>query len=262
MTINAYDGFMPESHPAPACFPVTVDVVALTVLDDVLNVLLVTRLIDPFRGRLALPGGFVLPGEDLVTAAGRELAEETGVGQVPGHLEQLGSYGPRGRDPRGEVLTVAHLLLAPNFPVLSAGSDAEDAAWYPVSQVLDGEVGLAFDHGQILADALERARSKLEYSPLGAAFCGEEFTVAQLRTVYEAVWGTRLDPRNFHRKATGTPGFLEDTGRMTTGETGRPAALFRLAGAARPAPGQPTRAVLNPPLMRPRDVAPPVPEEV
>ena len=244
---------MPESHPAPACFPVTVDVVALTVVDDVLNVLLVTRLIEPFRGRLALPGGFVLPGEDLVTAAGRELAEETGVEQVPGHLEQLGSYGPHGRDPRGDVLTVAHLLLAPNFPVLSAGSDAEDAAWYPVSQVLAGQLKLAFDHRRILADALERAKSKLEYSPLGAAFCGDEFTVAQLRTVYEAVWGTRLDPRNFHRKATGTPGFLEDTGRMTTGETGRPAALFRLAGAARPAAGQPTKAVLNPPLMRPRD---------
>src|SRR5512141_2687899 len=169
---------MPPTHPAPAHFPVTVDVVALTVLDDVLNVLLVTRLIEPFRGRLALPGGFVLPGEDLVTAAGRELAEETGVEQVPGHLEQLGSYGPRGRDPRGDVLTVAHLLLAPNFPVLSAGSDAEHAAWYPVAQVLDGELDLAFDHGRILADAVERAKSKLEYSPLGAAFCGDEFTVA------------------------------------------------------------------------------------
>lgn len=253
MTISAYDGFMPESHPAPARFPVTVDVVALTVTDDVLNVLLITRLIEPFRGRLALPGGFVLAGEDLATAASRELSEETGVEEVPGHLEQLGSYGPKGRDPRGDVLTVAHLLLAPNFPVLSAGSDAEHAAWYPVSQVPGGELRLAFDHEQILADALERAKSKLEYSPLGAAFCGDEFTIAQLRAVYEAVWGTRLDPRNFHRKATGTPGFLEDTGRMTTGEAGRPAALFRLVQAARPTAGQPARAVLNPPLMRPRD---------
>ncbi|MHA7278144.1 NUDIX hydrolase [Arthrobacter sp. MDT2-2] len=243
---------MPESHMAPARFPVTVDVVALTVADDALNVLLITRLLEPFRGRLALPGGFVLPGEDLVTAAARELAEETGVEHVPGHLEQLGSYGPKGRDPRGDVLTVAHLLLAPTFPVLSAGSDAEHAAWYPVHQVLDGGLRLAFDHERILADAVERAKSKLEYSPLGAVFCGEEFTVAQLRAVYEAVWGTRLDPRNFHRKATGTPGFLEDTGRMTTGDAGRPAALFRLAPAARPAAGQPTRAVLNPPLMRPR----------
>jgi 8-oxo-dGTP diphosphatase len=244
---------MPESQPAPARFPVTVDVVALTVADGALKVLLITRLIEPFRGRLALPGGFVLPGEDLVTAAARELVEETGVEPVPGHLEQLGSYGPEGRDPRGDVLTVAHLLLAPNFPVLSAGSDAEHAAWYPVSQIQNGELQLAFDHERILDDALERAKSKLEYSPLGAAFCGEEFTIAQLRTVYEAVWGTRLDPRNFHRKATGTPDFLEDAGRMTTGDAGRPAALFRLAAAARPAAGQPARVVLNPPLMRPRD---------
>ncbi|MDR6639058.1 NUDIX domain-containing protein [Paenarthrobacter nitroguajacolicus] len=244
---------MPESHPAPQRFPVTVDVVALTVRNGELNVLLITRLIEPYRGKLALPGGFVLAGEDLQEAAGRELAEETGVEHLPGHLEQLGSYGPKGRDPRGDILTVAHLLLAPDFPVLAAGSDAEQAAWYPVRDIQSGELQLAFDHAQILEDALERAKSKLEYSPLGAAFCGEEFTIAQLRAVYEAVWGTRLDPRNFHRKATGTPGFLEETGRMTAGDAGRPAALFRLAPAARPTAGQPTRAVLNPPLMRPRE---------
>ena len=196
--------------------------------------------------------GSCWPGKTWWRLQVRELAEETGVEQVPGHLEQLQSYGPKGRDPRGDVLTVAHLLLAPNFPVLSAGSDAEQAAWYPVSHVLDGDMRLAFDHGRILADAVERARSKLEYSPLGAAFCGEEFTIAQLRAVYEAVWGTRLDPRNFHRKATGNPGFLEDTGQMTAGDAGRPAALFRLAPAARSAAGEPVRAVLNPPLMRPR----------
>ncbi|MFS2089194.1 NUDIX hydrolase [Paenarthrobacter nicotinovorans] len=242
---------MTESHPAPQRFPVTVDVVALTVRDGELNVLLITRLIEPFKGKPALPGGFVLAGEDLQEAAVRELAEETGVERLPGHLEQLGSYGPKGRDPRGDVLTVAHLLLAPDFPVLAAGSDAENAAWYPVTKVQSGELELAFDHAKILDDALERAKSKLEYSPLGAAFCGEEFTIAQLRAVYEAVWGTRLDPRNFHRKATGTPGFLEDTGRMTAGDAGRPAALFRLAPEACPTAGHPTRAVLNPPLMRP-----------
>ncbi len=242
---------MAEFPQAPTRFPVTVDIVALTVRDDALNVLLITRRIEPFRGGLALPGGFVLAGEGLGDAAIRELAEETGVGQIPGHLEQLQSYGPRGRDPRGDVLTVAHLLLAPNFPVLSAGSDAEHAAWYPVGHVLDGATELAFDHARILVDAVERARSKLEYSPLGAVFCGDEFTIAQLRAVYEAVWGTRLDPRNFHRKATGNPGFLEDTGRMTAGDAGRPAALFRLAVEARSAAGEPVRAVLNPPLMRP-----------
>ncbi len=130
---------MPASHPAPERFPVTVDVVALTVRDAQLNVLLITRLIEPFKGKPALPGGFVLAGEDLLEAAGRELAEETGVEHLPGHLEQLGSYGPKGRDPRGDVLTVAHLLLAPDFPVLSAGSDAEHAAWYPVRDILEGK---------------------------------------------------------------------------------------------------------------------------
>lgn len=243
---------MPQ-HLEPQRFPVTVDVVALTVRGGELNVLLITRLIEPFKGKAALPGGFVLAGEDLLQAAGRELAEETGVERLPGHLEQLASYGPKGRDPRGDILTVAHLLLAPDFPVLAAGSDAEHAAWYPVREVVGGGLELAFDHARILDDALERAKSKLEYSPLGAAFCGEEFTIAQLRAVYEAVWGTRLDPRNFHRKATGTHGFLEETGTMTTGDAGRPAALFRLTPEARTTPGQATRAVLNPPLMRPRE---------
>lgn len=243
---------MPDAYAEPARFPVTVDVVALTVREGSLHVLLVTRLIEPFRGDLALPGGFVLPGEGLRDAAARELAEEAGVAQMPGFLEQLHSYGPQGRDPRGDVLTVAHLLLAPNFPVLAAGSDAAGADWYPVQQLLEGELQVAFDHLHIISDAVERARSKLEYSPLGAAFCGEEFTIAQLRAVYEAVWDTHLDPRNFHRKATGTPGFLVDTGNFSGGEAGRPAALFKLAAEARFVAGEPVRAVLNPPLMRPR----------
>ena len=107
---------------------------------------------------------------------------------------------------------------------------------------------LAFDHDRILADGVERARAKLEYTPLATAFCPPEFTVAQLREVYEAVWGRRLDPRNFHRKVTGTPGFVDPTGRSTTGDRGRPAQLFRRGPAA----------LLHPPMLRPRrDAAPP-----
>ncbi len=273
----------PDVPPGAALLPVTVDVVALTVRDDALHVLLVERGVEPYRGALALPGGFVLPGERLARAARRELAEETGV-RPPGHLEQLRTYGPLDRDPRGPVLSVAYLLLAPEFGVVHAGSDAGGAAWHPVEPLLgDGPgAGLAFDHARILADGVERARAKLEYSALATAFCPPEFTVADLRRVYEAVWGVRLDPRNFSRKATTTAGFLEDTGRTTSGGAGRPAALYR---AARPAPGpQPgagpdaaavdaaavdvaasdaaavdpddapasVPAVLDPPLMRPR----------
>ncbi|WP_435737433.1 NUDIX domain-containing protein [Cellulosimicrobium sp. PMB13] len=257
--------------PTAALLPVTVDVVALTVRDGALHVLLVERGVEPFRGALALPGGFVLPGERLAQAARRELEEETGV-RPPGHLEQLRTYGPLDRDPRGPVVSVAYLLLAPEFGVVHAGSDAGGAAWHAVEPLLAAPgADLAFDHARILADGVERARAKLEYSALATAFCPPEFTVADLRRVYEAVWGVRLDPRNFSRKATSTAGFLEDTGRTTSGGTGRPAALYRAAsrppspgprGAERPAtPGSAAEpddapasvpAVLDPPLMRPR----------
>jgi 8-oxo-dGTP diphosphatase len=230
-------------------FPVTVDVVALTVRGAALHALVVDRLLEPYRGQAALPGGFVLPGETLEEAAGRELEEETrltvpdsATGTGPWHLEQLRTYGPLGRDPRGPVLSVAYLLLAPAFGLPAAGGDAAAARWVPVG---DKATHLAFDHDRILADGVERARAKIEYSPLAAAFCPPEFTVAELRGVYEAMWGTHLDARNFHRKATGTPGFLEPTGRLGGRGPGRPAELYRLA------PGvDPTATVLHPPLSR------------
>jgi 8-oxo-dGTP diphosphatase len=100
---------------------------------------------------------------------------------------------------------------------------------------------LAFDHDRILADAIERARAKLEYSPLAAAFCQEPFTIAELRTVYEVVWGAPLDPRNFHRKVTGVEGFVIATGERRTLPVGRPAALYRRGRAI----------VLHPAMLRP-----------
>jgi 8-oxo-dGTP diphosphatase len=216
-------------------FAVTVDLVMLTIRDGELNVLLIDRAIPPFQGGKALPGGFVLPEEDLGDAAERELVEETGV-PSKGHLEQLGSYGAPGRDPRGRVVTVAYLALVPDAPSPRAGSDAAAANWVPVPHVRE----LAFDHDRILADGIERARAKLEYTPLAAAFCPPEFTINELRQVYEAVWATRLDPRNFHRKVTSTDGFVEATGRSTAGERGRPAQLFTRG----------TAQVLHPPLLR------------
>lgn len=208
-------------------FAVTVDLVVLTVRQDALHVLLVTRGEDPFAGKLALPGGFVHPDEGLERAAARELREETGLRKVHGHLEQLASYGDPDRDPRMRVVSVAFLALAANLPDPVAGSDAAAAHWLPVSQVLAGRGRLAFDHSQILRDGVERAKAKLEYTPLATAFCPTEFTVAQLRHVYEAVWQEQLDPRNFHRKVTRSPGFLVDTGRSVNAGPGRPAALFR-----------------------------------
>lgn len=216
----------------------TADLVVLTIRDHRLCILLVQRGIEPYAGRWALPGGFVLPDEELADAAYRELAEETGIRDGI-HLEQLATYGTPGRDPRGRTVTVAWLALAPQMAEPVAGSDAAGARWIPVDDVDDSM--LAFDHAQILRDGVERARAKLEYSPLGAAFCPPEFTVAQLRAVYEAVWGQHLDPRNFHRKVTKTPGFLHPTGQTTTADGGRPAQLFTRGNLD----------VLNPPITRP-----------
>ena len=225
----------------PSAFPpfaVTVDLVIFTVRDKHLQVLLIRRGETPFKGRWALPGGFVRPDEDLHTAAVRELKEETSLVVRDVHLEQLATYGAPKRDPRMRVVSVAWLVLAPDLPSPTAGTDAADASWRPVDDVLAGG-RLAFDHAAIIRDGLERARAKLEYSSLGASFCPEQFTDAELREVYETVWGISLDPRNFHRKVTGTPGFLVETGETTTRGGGRPAMLYRAQDA-----------VLNPPILR------------
>ncbi len=237
-------GMAPYDPSAFPPFAVTVDLVVLTVRSHALCALAVRRGEPPYQGRWALPGGFVRGDEDLAGAAARELEEETGLQAGSGvHLEQLATYGDPKRDPRMRVVSVAHLVLAPDLPAPRAGGDARSARWAPVEELLrNGEEGtLAFDHARILADGVERARSKLEYSALATAFCPPEFTVGELRRVYEAVWGVALDPRNFHRKVTGTVGFLVPTGGTTTRQGGRPAQLFRAGGAT----------LLNPPMLRP-----------
>ncbi|MFI1988866.1 NUDIX hydrolase [Actinoplanes sp. NPDC020271] len=215
-----------------------VDLVVLTVRDTRLEVLLIERGVEPFRGRLALPGGFLREGEDLLDAAVRELAEETGIRGIDPCLEQVRTYAAPDRDPRGRIATVAHLAILPDLPAPTAGTDAAGARWEPVRA---GSPGLAFDHDTILVDAVEQARRRLENTPLAAQFCRPEFTIAELRAVYEAVWGVALDPRNFHRKVTGLPGFVVPTGEMRSPHTGRPAAVYRRGPAT----------ALNPPLQRP-----------
>jgi 8-oxo-dGTP diphosphatase len=217
-------------------FAVAVDLVILTVRDGELSTLLVRRGVPPFAGEPGLPGGFVLPHEDLLDAAVRELVEETGLTITGHHLEQLASFAAPGRDPRGRVLSVGHLALVPDLPEPQAGSDAVVSAWHPVAAV----EGLAFDHGRILAEGVERARAKLEYTTLAATFCPPAFTVSQLRRVYEAVWGTELDPRNFQRKVTSTPDFLIPTAETVSTGRGRPAQLFRRGAATS----------LHPPMLR------------
>ena len=231
--LAAYD---PQAFPP---FAVTVDVVLLTVREGRLQVLLVERDTHPFRGAQALPGGFVQADEDLDAAAIRRLEAETGVRRDVAHVEQLGAFGAPDRDPRMRVVSVSYLVFAPEVAAPRPGPTTRWVGWVPV----DTARPTAFDHDVVLAAGVVRARAKLEYSPFAAAFCPEEFTVAELRRVYEATWGVPLDPRNFHRKVTGTPGFLVPVGRDSAPGPGggRPAALYRVGDAR----------ALHPAMLRP-----------
>ncbi|GLZ81530.1 NUDIX hydrolase [Actinorhabdospora filicis] len=224
----------------PSLANLAADIAVFTLVEAELRVLLIRRANPPFQGMWALPGGFVEPHEDAHSAARHELTEETGIPEGSFHLEFVAAYTAPGRDPRNRVASFAYMALVPQVPPTAAGGDAADAALLPVAGVLDGTVPVGFDHRTIIGDALEHARDRLENTTIAAAFCPPEFTVTELRRVYEAVWGTRLDMRNFHRKVTGIEGFLEPTGRKTTRDGGRPAELYRTGEATR----------LRPPMYR------------
>jgi 8-oxo-dGTP diphosphatase len=236
---------MPEDSWSPPAVLLAVDLVILTLRNSQLHVLLVERGIQPYRGQLALPGGFLNNlEEDVLDAAHRELREEADLDGARLHLEQLGVYGAPGRDPRGRVVSIPYLAIAPGLPEPVAGTDASGASWQPVDGVLIGSLRLAFDHQRIVVDGVERARAKLEHTALATAFCGDIFTISELQQVYEAVWGVELDPRNFYRKIQGVSGFIAEAGADRRTTRGRPARLFR-AGE---------RTVLHPPIARPDPV--------
>ena len=222
-------GYDPARFPA---FAVTVDVVILTMSGGVLQVLLVRRGEAPFAGMWAIPGGFKRPSETLDEAARRELAEETGV-DAASLLTQFAAYGDPERDPRMNVVTIAYLAVLRDVGAVVAGTDAAEAALIPVFDVLNGKLDLAFDHLRIVRDALERARVELELSGIATAFVGTTFTLAELRAVYEAVWGVQLDAANFRRSIVAEDGWVIPTGRQARPgpSGGRPAELYR-AGRA------------------------------
>jgi 8-oxo-dGTP diphosphatase len=247
--LGAYD---PASFPA---FAVAVDLAIFTIRAGLLAVLLVQRRDHPFQDYWALPGGFIRADESAEEGARRELAEETGVMAFTGHLEQLRTYSAPGRDPRMRVVSVAQVALAPNLPDARAGGDAAAARWWPATDLgLDSAatevLPLAFDHAQILTDALDRVRAKLEYTTLAAAFVDEPFTLAELRRVYAAVWGDAPDLGNFRRKVLGTDGFVVEVERSPAAAAGaaggRPPLLYRRGHAT----------TLHPPLLRPAEPVP------
>ncbi len=218
-------------------FAVTVDIALFTIEDDIFKILLIERGGDPYCGDLALPGGFVLPDEDLDAAAARELEEETGLADDAWHLEQLAAYGDPARDPRMRTVTVAFWAITASLPRPRGGSDAAAAYLVPVDRIEGDHLRLAFDHDRIVEDAVDRIRSRLETTTIAAQFCPPAFTVAELRKVYETIWNTPLDPGNFQR-------FVRDSGAFTPVSSFKPIVHARATPHARVL--EPAVALLGP----------------
>ena len=228
------EAYRASDWPRPS---VAVDLVVFTVLDTDLKVLVIRRKVHPFKDAWALPGGFVRVGdgagdrgEDIFAAAQRELAEETGLAPSDIYLEQLHTFGAPHRDPRMRVISVAHYaLVRPTLaPLVTAGTDAAAVRWRSVAA--DADEPLAFDHAEILAHALDRVRGKVDYAPIAFELVPETFTVAELRSVYEAIKGTTYDAGNFRRrfKRMQTDGVIvQAPGKRTTGT--KPARVYRFA---------------------------------
>lgn len=209
-------------HPRPA---VAADIVILSLREGALQVLLVRRGGDPFRGRWALPGGFLQENEDLDACARRETEEETGV--RPDRILQFANFSRPDRDPRGRVISVAYLAILRAEDVrLKAGTDADEAAWRPLAETRD----LAFDHDAILAAALARLSGEARADPAFLfPLLPPAFTLARLQSAYELATGRPADKRNFRK-------LVEESGRVLPLEAfergaHRPARLFA------PAPG-------------------------
>ncbi|EDY20780.1 NUDIX hydrolase [Chthoniobacter flavus Ellin428] len=211
---------MPHTYEYPRA-ALTVDCVVFGFDEAELKVLLIRRGLAPFKGKWALPGGFVRLEETVDEAARRELSEETGLKDV--FLEQLYTFGAIDRDPRERVVSVAYYALVKlaEHPATGA-SDASDAQWFTVAEL----PALAFDHADILRTALERLRGKVRYEPIGFELLPQKFTLSELQHLYEAVLQANLDKRNFRKKILSMGLLLPLKEQARTGAH-RPAQLFR-----------------------------------
>jgi 8-oxo-dGTP diphosphatase len=211
---------MPHTYQYPRA-ALTVDCVVFGFDEAELKVLLIERALEPFKGKWALPGGFVRVDETVDNAARRELSEEAGLKNV--FLEQLYTFGALRRDPRERVVSIAYYALVKlSDHRAKAATDAAHAEWFPISKVPK----LAFDHAEILAVASERLKGKVRYQPIGFELLPPKFTLSELQHLYEAILETGLDKRNFRRKFLGL-GLLVPLKETRMIRRHRPAQLFR-----------------------------------
>lgn len=184
-----------------------------------LNVLLVRRGVEPYKGRWAFPGGFLRMDETIEECATRELKEETTLDNAS--VTQFGIYSDVDRDPRGRVITTAFYALVPMASV-KGEDDAAEAKWFRVNKV----PSLAFDHDRILRDATNKLREDLHFRPIGFELMPEKFTIPQLQRLYEAILCVNFDRRNFMKKIVAT-GILDDTHEKEDPQGHRPATYYR-----------------------------------
>lgn len=186
-----------------------------------ISVLLIKRTIEPFLHSWALPGGFVRDHESLEEAVTRELQTESGV--HINYLEQLYTFGQPPRDPRGRVVSVAHFALVnPTNFKLAASSDAEDAGWFNIKEL----PALAFDHADIIAEAVKRLRGKIRYQPIGFELLDKKFPIADLEKLYETLLDRPIDRRNFQKKMNHLGILIAHNETQKQLSQGRPAKLF------------------------------------
>ncbi len=221
-----------SNHRVPLDFPrplTTVDLAIFTLLGDALQVLLIRRpneRREPHPGQWALPGGFVdvAIDTDLAACARRKLQEKTKINSP--YLEQLGSWGSATRDPRGWSTTHVYFALIPaDGLVLARGANAAEVAWFAVDALLR-KPELAFDHNDLLKSAVDRLRSKVEYTSLPAYLLAEPFTLPQLQRVYEIVLGRTIDKSGFRTRMMAAD-FLSEAGFVES-DSNRPPMGYRL----------------------------------
>lgn len=204
----------------------TVDAVMFRVAEGVLEVMLLRRAREPFKGQWALPGGYNAKGETTTEALGRIVAQKTGVDiHTLQHLEQLYTFDTVDRDPRGHAVSVTYLGASHHIE-LPYLADAV-VQFFPVDSLPE----LAYDHAAIIAYARERLAAKLTYTNIASAFLAERFTLTQLQTVYEAVFGHTFDKRNFRKKFLSLD-MIDETSELWTEGAHRPARLYTFRDTA------------------------------
>ncbi|WP_405266247.1 NUDIX hydrolase [Cellulophaga sp. Ld12] len=205
----------------PQSIQLSVDAVVFGYESGTISVLLIKRKYEPFKGKWAIPGGFVLEEESLEEAVARELKEETGI--AINYLEQLYTFGQPKRDPRSRVVSVAYFgLIKPSAFKILAATDAEEVQWFKITEL----PSLSFDHEAILQMAITRLQGKITYEPIGFELLDTKFPFSDLEKLYTTLLGRAIDRRNFRKKMLSL-NILDELDEKVSKGSGRPANLFK-----------------------------------